>query len=96
MEKDIAPAQVLQRRLMWSAPSNHKFVAFTSNYAEPHVIPNDEVKEGGATEQPIQEVRDDTVITMEPDDVNLPTTSEIQREQPVLIEFSDEDEREPE
>ena len=82
--------------LMWSAPSNHKFVAFASNYAEPHIIPNDEDEEGEATEQPIPQVRDDTVIASEPEDVDLPTTSEIQREQPVLIEFSDEDEREPE
>ena len=76
--------------LMWSAPSNHKFVALASNFVEPHIIPNDEEEEGQATEHTIQEVREDTVTTMEPDDADLPTTSEIQREQPVLIEFSDE------
>ena len=35
---------------MWSTPSNHNFVAFASNFVEPHVIPNDEEEEEGTAE----------------------------------------------
>jgi hypothetical protein len=80
---------------MWSAPGYKKFFAFAANYGAPHTIPDeDEEEEQTSSEEdsvsePILEKQ------VQPHDDDSPITSPPQREQPVMIEFSDDDTREP-
>ena len=84
--------------LMWSAPGNGKFKAFAAQVSEPHFIPDDDEdemneKQASRSEEPemVRQVQADDL----PDLDDATPMSEPQREQPVLIEFSDEVEREP-
>jgi hypothetical protein len=88
---------------MWSAPSNHKFYAFTAQ-VEPHFIPDDEEEEEQVRralvsreqeEKEIVTIRQDLPIISEGQRGSfVSTNSEIQREQPVQIEFLDDEVRE--
>jgi hypothetical protein len=91
--------------IMWSAPSNHKFYAFAAQVA-PHIIPDNEDEEYQATRREMVSGREDDEDNVQ-QVIHLPiasegqrespvtTTSEIQREQPVQIEFMDDEIREP-
>jgi hypothetical protein len=92
--------------IMWSAPSNHKFYAFAAQ-VDPHLILDDEEEENQATRRTMvsgrEEDNDDNVqqvlhlpIASEGQrESSVTPTSEIPREQPVQIEFMDEEIREP-
>jgi hypothetical protein len=108
METDSTTSQVHNVGIMWSAPSNHKFYAFTAQVA-PHIIPDNEEEEYQTTRRKIVSGREEE----EDDNDNVqqvlhlpfasegqresPVTpiSEIQREQPVQIEFMDKEIWEP-
>jgi hypothetical protein len=81
-----------------SAPSNHKFYAFTAQI-KPHFIPDNEEEEeqarhtmvsGDKDEEEIVTTRTDKPIAYENQrESSLSMTSEIQREKPIQIEFMD-------
>jgi hypothetical protein len=82
--------------LMWSAPGYRKFFAFAANYGPLHIIPNEDEEEEQASSE--DESDDESLVDEEVqphnENENLPTTSIPQREQPVMIEFSPELDRE--
>ena len=93
--------------LMWSAPSNRKFYAFAAQFVEEptdevHIIPNDDEEEVTTVTTtgpwPSARVTEDLVsIPRSEIQREQPSFfSEPQRELPVLIDFGDEIEREPE
>ena len=82
--------------LMWSAPSNKKFYAFASHFSEPHIIPNDEEEEIMIDRESLRASLAPRQQQQQEQEQQTSETPEVQREQPVLIEFSDELEREPE
>jgi hypothetical protein len=92
--------------IMWSAPSNHKFYAFAAQ-VKPHLIPDDEEEENQATrrtmvsgreednDNDVQQVLQLPIASEGQRELPATPTSEIQREQPVQIEFMDDEIREP-
>jgi predicted RNA-binding protein YlxR (DUF448 family) len=84
--------------MMWSAPSNHKFYAYATQFSESHIIPDNEEEEEGRSSYVSgeREEQEPHLAQQQPMEKDLPSTmSETQRELPVLIKFADEIEREP-
>jgi hypothetical protein len=80
---------------MWLAPGYKKFFAFAANYGVPHIIPDKDKEEEQKSSE--DESISNLIIEnqVQSHDEDSPMTSTPQREQPVVIEFSDDKTREP-
>jgi hypothetical protein len=79
--------------LMWSAPGYKKFFAFAANYGAPHIIPDEDKEEEQTSSE--EDSVSKPIIENQVQPHDSPMTSPPQREQPVMIEFSDDETREP-
>jgi hypothetical protein len=78
--------------LMWPAPGYKKFYAIAAQYMPAHIIPDDDDEEELASNDD-DSISESTIqpsqLEEQTNDDNLPMTTMSQREQPIIIEFSD-------